>query len=307
MSYYKDQRDKAEAKRNQIFSDPGQGVFKNKQWPFVLKNPLLNLHETIREEAINYFNKHNIPLWNGTATAPTGHLLSSQVACLNHLFFVRRHADIATAILRGVDSDVKTAIPLADDGYVDFEVIGAKNYLGEKSHTRGANSTSVDAMMLGEMNDGRRKLFFIEWKYTESYTAASKADDRGGPTRLAIYTPLLQKADCPISVKDIKALFIEPYYQLMRQTLLAHELVKSLEFGATDYVHIHAIPTANKELKSKKTSATLAGSDLDSAWKSVLKHPEKYVAIDPEAFLAPAKQYGKAREILDYLQNRYWQ
>lgn len=307
MSYYKEQRDKAEAKRNQIFGDPGGGTFKKKQWPFVLTNPLLNLHESIREEAVGYFSRHNIPLWNGTATTPTGHLLSSQVACLNHLFFIRQHRDIATALLHEIDKEVKCALPISDGGYVDFEVIGAKNYLGEKSHTRGANSTSVDAVMLGEMSGEKRKLFFIEWKYTESYKSASKADDAGGPTRLAIYTPHLQKADCPIYGNDLKALFIEPYYQLMRQTLLAHEMVKAIEFGATDYMHIHAIPTANKELKNKTTSATLSGSDLDSAWKSVLKHPEKYLAIDPESLLAPARQYQEAGRIMNYLRDRYWE
>jgi hypothetical protein len=307
MSYYKEQRNKAEAKRDQIFGDPGGGTFKKKQWPFVLKNPILNLHEAIREDAITYFNRHNIPLWNGTATEPTGHLLSSQVACLNHLFFVRQHVAIATAILQGIDKQVECALPIADGGFVDFEVIGAANYLGEKSHTRGANSTSIDAVMLAELTGGRRKLFFIEWKYTESYTPASKAEGAGGPTRLGIYTPHLQKEDCPIIVTDIKALFIEPYYQLMRQTLLAHEMVKAKEFGVTDYMHIHAIPISNKELKGRKTSAMLTGIDLDSAWKGSLKHPDKYVAIDPETLLAPARQYVEVREMLDYLQKRYWQ
>lgn len=41
--------------------------------------------------------------------------------------------------------------------------------------------------MLAEMNNGTRKLFFIEWKYVEKYKSqASKADGNSGQTRQKI-------------------------------------------------------------------------------------------------------------------------
>lgn len=292
-----------------IFDDFGGGLFKKKRWPFVLSDAQLNLHEGIREEAIAYFNKHNIPFWNGTKDAPTGHLLSSQVACLNHLFFVRKRVDAATSLLTGIDSNVNSALPIADGGYVDFEVIGSDNYLGEKSHTRGGNNTSIDAAMLAEMKDGTKKLFVIDWKYTESYSSDPVATDADGESRLETYTPLLQREDSPINILDLRvnAFFIEPYYQLMRQTILAHEIVKANEYGATDYMYIHVIPKLNTDLKGKKTSSRLPGTDLNSAWKGVLKTPEKYVAIDPMDLLRPLQKYGDLRSTLQYLQKRYWQ
>lgn len=307
MKYIEQQRLKALSLVGSMFKDPCGGRFLGKEREFVLKNGRLNLHHSIAVAAEAYFKKHLIGFWHSYKGGPSGHLLSSQVACINHLFFARLNSNVATAILQGIDGSVSSAVAFADDGYVDFEVIGKANYLGEKEHTRGAKSTSIDAVMVGKMQDGTNKVFFIEWKYTESYTSLNKADGTSGATRVKTYSKLLSAPDCPLIANDVKALFIEPYYQLMRQTLLAYEMVKVLEFGATDYMHIHVIPTANKELKSVKTSARLPGTNLDSAWKAVLKQPQKYLTIDPESFLAPAKQYGEAKELLDYLQKRYWQ
>jgi hypothetical protein len=307
MTYYKNSLKKALLLRDEIFGDAGNGLFKNKLWAFVLHDAKLNLHPSIRHQAIAYFKKYKIPFWNTVKEGPTGHLLSSQVACINHLFFLMDKPDIATAVLKGIDPLIKKALPITENGFVDFEVIGEKNYLGEKSHSRGANSTSIDAAMLGQLKDGSKKIYFIEWKYTESYTSDSKAKGQPGITRLGIYSPLLACEDCPIEIEEVKHLFIEPYYQLMRQTLLAHEIVKAKEFGANDYLHIHAIPKQNLNLKAKNTSPGLKGADLDSTWKNVLKHPEKYRAIDPQDLLEPANSFSETNEIIQYLRQRYWE
>lgn len=272
MSYLEDQRRKAVLQRDLIFKDPGGGIFKNHGREFVLSDPALNIWAGVREDAIAYFKRHGIPFWDSVNGGPTGHILSSQIACINHLYFVRQRPDVATAILQNVENNVIRALPLENDdtdsGYVDFEVIDKKNYLGERLHTRGANSTSVDAVMLAEMQDGTRKLFFIEWKYVEQYKSQpSKAEGDSGQTRINIYTPLLEKPDCPILLSDISGLFTEPYYQLMRQTILAHEMTKAKEYGATDYQHLHIIPKENKELKEVNTAeGKLDGTNLAETW-----------------------------------------
>lgn len=163
MNYLETQRQKSVGLRDDIFKDPGGGVFKKSEREFVLKEPALNIWAGVRDDAIFYFNHYGIPFWD-SGKVPTGHLLSSQIACINHLYFVRQRQDIATAILQGVDINVKFALPMdngvSNIGFVDFEIVGEKNYLCEKLHTRGANSTSVDAVMLAEMQSGERKLFF---------------------------------------------------------------------------------------------------------------------------------------------------
>ena len=94
-----------------------------------------------------------------------------------------------------------------DNGFVEFEVIGKDNHLNERSHTRGANATSVDAAMVGEKKPGSNVLFFIEWKYTEEYGE----NDKYIPARYEIYDPLLGDPDSPIVVEDYSSLYYEPF------------------------------------------------------------------------------------------------
>ena len=121
MTFREDERKRVVEIRNDVFRDPGGGILQNKERDFVLQDPLLNLWDGIREDAIDYFERNNIVWWGGSE--PTGHLLSSQIACLNHLYFLRQRRDIATVILREVRPDIVEAV-IVDDGYVEFEVIG---------------------------------------------------------------------------------------------------------------------------------------------------------------------------------------
>ncbi|MEI6851269.1 MAG: hypothetical protein WCL06_00445 [Bacteroidota bacterium] len=311
MNYLEAQRQKAVALRDKIFKDPGGGIFKQTEREYVLLEPALNIWGGVRDDAISYFNRYNIPFWD-SGVEPTGHVLSSQIACINHLYFIRQRQDIATIILQEVDKDVKCALQMdngvKDCGYVDFEVIGRKNYLKEKLHTRGANSTSVDAVMLAEMNNGLKKLFFIEWKYVEQYKSQpSKANGDSGKTRIETYRPLILAEDCPFEFKNIDGLFTEPYYQLMRQTLLANEMTKAEEYGASLYQHLHIIPEENSDLRKVNTAnGKLPGTTLHETWTGLLKNPEKYKMVDPKDFIFPAKICNDTISWINYLEQRYW-
>ena len=108
--------------RDKLFRDPGDGVFFKKGREFVLKDAVLNLWAGIRMDAQDYFERNEIAWWMGeNDNEPTGHLLSSQVACLNHLYPVRQRKNLATALLKNISRNVEEAV-LVDDGYVEFEV-----------------------------------------------------------------------------------------------------------------------------------------------------------------------------------------
>lgn len=215
------------------------------------------LHEAIREGALEYFRRHNIKWWtspwdqrtSAMEARPTGHLNSSQLACVNHLEPAR--VDRAAAA-QAVSSLALNLVPVhLDDGFVEYEWIGRDSYLGEVGpRTRGANITSIDAVMVGS-RDGERILVVIEWKYLEEYGGRSVAMSKRGTDRVAIYRPLLERPDCPIAVADVRWLFYEPYYQLMRQTLLAWQLVEHQEFGATDWLHLQVVPLGNARLRGR--------------------------------------------------------
>jgi hypothetical protein len=303
MSSYREvQRKKAIDLRDEIFKDPGDGMFFGKKRDFVLNDPILNLWAGIRDDATDYFKSHDIAWWYGEDDEPTGHLLSSQVSCINHLYALRQRRDLADAVLKNIDSRITNA-KVVDDGFVEFEINGKKNYLNERSHTRGANSTSVDAVMVGEKENGKNILILIEWKYTEEYNSENKYT----PERYDIYNPMLSEQNCPIKIDSFEKLYYEPYYQLMRQTLLGWKMIEAGEYNCDEYIHLHIIPAANKELKSRITSPDLAGHDMPDSWKRTLINSEKYKVFSPEELFEPLKKEKDVQSLLKYLNLRYWE
>ena len=302
MTYREHQRKRAVSTRDALFKDTGAGLFSGKQRDFVLKDPSLNLWAGIRDDAKHYFSKNRIAWWKGTASDPTGHLLSSQVACVNHLYFARQRKDIATALLKQIEPTIQEALPV-DTGFVEFEFIGSRQYLKERTFTRGANCTSVDAAMLGITSARQLILFLIEWKYTEFY----KPVDLYIPRRANAYDPLIVSTDGPF-IEGItpQSLYYEPFYQMMRQTLLAWQFEQHSELNCQRCVNVHVIPKENKELKEAFTSPGLQGRNIHDAWRRILKFPDKYIPTDPSDLLKGARDLPDTRTWLSYLRARYW-
>jgi len=302
VSYREDQRQKAVQIRDLLFRDPGSGVFFGKPRDFVLKDPALNLWEGVREDARQYFASNGIQWWQGTKEDPTGHLLSSQVACVNHLYYLRQRKDIATAVLARLHPDIVEAQRL-ETGFVEFEYIGQKQYLKEKAFTRGANCTSLDAVMLGVTARGERVLFLIEWKYTELYAQANLYI----PERSRVYDALIQDPEGPfVAGTDPRSLYFEPFYQMMRQTLLGWQFARARELDCDRCINVHIIPDANRELKETITSPGLCGQDIHEAWAHILEASDSYVPMDPIALLGAAVSLVDTNSWLSYLRARYW-
>lgn len=304
ISYKETQKKRAIAILPLLFKNPSGGVFRGLPRGNVLTEPELNLWEGIRSDALEYFFRNKIGWWDSTKK-PTGHLLSSQIACINHLYYIRQREDIASRILRKINSNFKKAI-IIDDGFVEFEKVGKERLGKEKLLTRGANCTSVDALMLAEDDFGRRTLVLIEWKYIESYSPEDKSIGTSGKVRLEAYKDFLFKEDCPIKPEYYKDCFYEPFYQLMRQTFLGWSMSKRKDYGAEDWLHVHIIPGDNAELRNKVTSPGLTGSNLMEVWRNVLIEPHKYSCITPEDFLEPIYSCCDSKSLTDYLEIRYW-
>lgn len=251
-----------------------------------------NLHEDVRESALAYFNRHQIRWWTGrydlraaTSTPlPTDHLNSSQVACVNHLEPARIDRSVAARVLENLERKM-TPCGL-EDGFVEYEWIGKRNYLNEVGWgTRGANTTSLDALMCGSTR-GTNTIVAIEWKYLETYGSRYEGISDRGTDRTSTYRDLLERKDCPIAVDNIEFLFYDPCYQLMRQTLLAWQMAQHGEFDAHDWVHIHVVPEGNERLRYSQSSPDLEGSGMEEKWKSVLRVPSRYRLITPSDLVA---------------------
>lgn len=69
MSYREYQRIKATAMRDDLFRDPGDGLFSKKERDFVLRDAMLNLWAGIRDDAMEYFKENSIAWWMKNTSA----------------------------------------------------------------------------------------------------------------------------------------------------------------------------------------------------------------------------------------------
>lgn len=286
------------------------GTFKGKPREFVLgkQDSCYNLYSSLitgTDNVLDYFNTHNIVWWgeNQKSKLPSGHLVSSQVHCLNHLFSLRKDKDAIKEIMRAatkLDIDEILLSPLDGDGYITFEFVYKNIYLlGERHETRGANCTSIDAFVYAQLTDARKILIPIEWKYTETYNGKEATQKS-----LSHYPKRILPSS---NLKSWDALYnADPYYELMRQTLLVEQIIKhqdcSIEADNYDYFHIMIIPDAHWELKTA----------IEKNYIPKLKDASKFRIIDPKDLLAPLASLkdknGKIKyeDLLYYLSKRYW-
>ncbi len=298
--------------------DKGNGYFMGKPRPFVLRDGVNNLYEPIRNDVLQYFKENKISWWGGDK--PSGHTLSSQIACLNHLFAIMHDHDAVLAMLNGIWDEFEEVLPVSCDAnpkYIGFEVVSTDDHLNEKTSTRGSNCTSVDAFIYAKHKGGGKWLIPIEWKYTEHYANLDKSredrygEEKGnngkGQERVRRYSAL---TDASTQLKSLgsyygSVYYQEPFYQLMRQTLWAENIIKHQNtetLKADDYMHIHVIPSANKDLLEKKYS--VSSMSMEETWRSMLHDQSKYIIVSPENLLAPVAE--KYSELVSYLKKRYW-
>lgn len=250
------------------------------------------LHLDVRDSALSFFQDRGIRWWthrDEPAGRPTSLLRSSQVACVNHLEPARLDEQLAVALGRALGLDAVAGIRI-EGGFLTYEWIGTDNYLGEpRWGRRGDRCTSLDALLPLRLADGRTLIVAIEWKYTETPRLGSEEISKEGTSRVDTYRPLLQAPDCPIDLsrlQGIESLFVDPYTQLMRQTLLAWQMVRHREADADDWLHVHVVPGANSAMRRPRAMLTDAAADLATQWRSVLKEPHRYHLVAPTELLA---------------------
>lgn len=287
-----------------FYGDKGNGVYSKKNYPFILENNLNNLYEPIRKDVFDYFKNNDIAWWRGKLT---NHTLSSQVSCLNHLFPIRNDKDAVLSIVQQVIPEIVDVLPITTDNhlpaYIQFESVSDVDHLNEVNTTRGANCTSLDALILSKHKDGRNILFPIEWKYVEAYGNEDKGDN---DTRRIRYDNLINHSKQLIPTINNKVYYYEPFYQLMRQTLWAEQIVLNKEvetIKADDYIHLHIIPKNNKNLLNKEY--VTSGKGMEDTWRDCIKDQSKYQIIEPKQLLSNIDLI-KYSKLIEYLNERYW-
>ncbi len=239
-------------------------------------------------------------------------MASSQVACVNLLFPLIDRPDCLGALLRTIDPAVKEVVPIHHQGraptYVEFEWVGCCQTLEGGAWSRGANATSIDALILGRVEDGVRA-FLLEWKYVETGGDEDKSSGDKGAVRLKAYTPRYEGSR--YFRRPLKDVLVAPIYQLVRSILLGHRMVERRELGVTRALTVAVCPSQNdayRELAPSHSKRFGEAATLETAMKKhVLRRPDLF-AMTSQADLVDAVRRS-ARSLpegwSDYMRDRY--
>lgn len=255
----------------------------------------LAFHEPLADAILSYLTEEDIALHSEILN-----LKSSQAACLNFLFPLRQNSDLAKAVLR-------PSLPgLREVTKIEFEYTGplrVTEWLGEpKRGKRGQNRTSIDAAIFWIGRSKQRWVTLIEWKYTEknfgvcnAFVSASKDDKArcrsldvaresdparsclltmGGDRRSRRYWEHMQTARISLpAFSNVQGCpFQGPFYQLMRQFLLAAHLRQTGQADKAEVVSIGFVRnTALYEVPRQLRPLVGEEGDIVDAWNTVLK------------------------------------
>ena len=148
---------------------------------------------------------------------------------------------------------------------MELEWIGLGHALeGEAETRRGEFSTSVDAFLVAETGKARRA-YLLEWKYTESYGENDKGRGRKGQTRRRRYGEPYAASPAFRDRVPLDAWLHDPFYQLMRQRLLADRMVARREFGVSEAKIVLVLPDGNDGYRLSMTSPALRAAFPDAA------------------------------------------
>lgn len=244
--------------------------------------------------ATELFTELDIPWHCGIDGGPGNNLLSSQVQCVNALMPM---VDDPERIKRafGHVVDIAEVLEIEPGRHLTFEYIGPEDYFGEgagKPRVRGTRCTSVDAAFLYRTSTGSTELALVEWKYTEKYTTTRPPKPGYDKTRIKRYGADYHDPAGPLRFEliDIEWMLDEPFYQLMRQQLLAWRLEKDHAEGADVVRVLHVLPPRNLAYQASlvRPEHRAMGNTVDEVWAQLLRRPDRFRHVDPSVFLDEA-------------------
>ena len=270
------------------------GLYRRKPRRFCLpvEQAEQNLFGEIRAGALEYFKQNQIKWHDGRGSNPSNHLCSSQVQCVNFLYPFADKPEALRTLLSPIFPSIQSIMPMEGDRqFVSFEWIGLDNYLGEKirpnsKRTRGAHFTSADAAIMFRRQDGTRQIVLIEWKYTESYSGTRLVKSKSGTDRRGIYRHLYDSPDCPLEktkVPEFGDLFYEPFYQFLRQQLLAHTMERAKELECNLVTVLHVAPARNRDFHKVTSPGLQRLSDSSiEVWRGLVRPSNRFLSVSTE-------------------------
>ena len=292
-----------------------------------------NLFPALRgsDGALEFFRKRDIKWWRSSRSGdrsakdgydgPTRNLASSQVACVNYLLPLNSIPGALAAFLRCIDEDVEDVVAITEQGGrssgVEFEWVGWDRPLEGGPITRGANQTSIDALLVSRIPEGHR-VYLLEWKYTEEYLRPEdKGRGRSGDTRRTRYQHLYQQPGSSFNqTATLDDFFFEPFYQIMRLQLLADRMRSegvTPDLPVDEAKVIVVCPAANSEYRQVVKTTPLGHlfphlGTVQDAVRATLIDGSSFSVVAPEEIIGKLRGSGHEADIqewLDYHTIRY--
>jgi hypothetical protein len=301
-------------------------------YPHILPTDLGVFYSEYATEIKDYFKNEDIEIHSEVLN-----LKSSQVACVNFLWPLKRDPKLAVDVLGTLLPDVKSVdrIEFEDTGELPDKPGEITRWLGEPpGGKRGQNRTSIDCSVYWRDSQQNSNITLIEWKYTErafgncsAYQSGSREEKSrcntvleavpdgicllvgNGPRRNRKYWSLLEQAG--IKLENLKGLgicpFSGPLYQLMRQFLIAaylrmndYDNVNVVDIAFAGNTSLRSIP---RELKPLVTSKEDTVIDI---WNRFLEGVPALSHINVEDLMAQYDQSNKTDlKWRDYIKDRY--
>ena len=109
-------------------------------------------------------------------------------------------------------------------------------------------------------------------------------------------------------VPEFGNLFYEPFYQLLRQQLLAHEMERARELRCELVTVLHVAPASNRDFH-RVTSRGLQplGNSSIEVWKGLVKPPDRFLSVSTEALFGgfPIGSHPELADWRRYIRERY--
>lgn len=312
---------------------PADGKAKRNKHLVAHGHEIENLYPSLRgpEGALAFFAERGIRWWtsprsgdrvgDSTYAGPTRNLASSQVSCVNFLLPLAAIPGALLTLVQELDADVVDVAAIVDgQGHVapvEFEWVGWREPLEGGRITRGANQTSIDALIVARTTTGHRA-YLIEWKYCEAYLhPEDKGQGPSGDARKGRYRHLYAAPTSSFNgALRFEDLLYEPFYQLMRMLLAGDRML--LE-GVTESLRVDDMrvivvcPRENEDYRRIVPTTPLGrslpqGSTIRDAVRAGLEQPRRFDVVSQSELVERLREGPLSSELkpwLDYHALRY--
>ncbi len=159
---------------------------------------------------------------------------------------------------------------------------------------------------------GQVSIVLIEWKYIESYSHENRNQNALTAARKTNrYFELLYSNDSPVCIEmlsKIESLFTEPFYQFMRQQLLATMMEAKHEGEADTVSLLHIAPFCNEDFKCVTSDSMKGlGKTAVDVWKKLVIKPGRFTSVYTEDLYGKfaIDRFPELKNWWEYISTRY--